>query len=50
MRRELVLDQMEVQELSKMELVEINGGSWIGDALRWCKRQINGLSELLDLF
>jgi uncharacterized protein YegL len=39
-----------MKELAKFELLEINGGTWIGDALRWLKRQIAGLSELLDLF
>lgn len=39
-----------MKELEKNELLAIDGGTWVGDALRWCKRQINGLSELIDMF
>lgn len=48
-----------MKELEKNELMAIDGGSMVGDALRWCKRaavntwewcvdQIDGLSELVS--
>lgn len=39
-----------MKEMDKNELLEINGGGWIGNVLRWFKRQIIGLSEFLELF
>jgi hypothetical protein len=38
-----------MKELEKNELLGIDGGTTrVGDALRWCKRQIDGLSELIE--
>ncbi len=47
-----------MKELNEIELKAIDGGSWVGDALRWtrdalvdawewCVDQIDGLSELV---
>lgn len=34
------LDNLKVQELNEQEMKSIEGGSWIGDALRWVKDNV----------
>ena len=33
------LDKLNLQELSKEEMVSVTGGSWIGRAWKWIKKQ-----------